>query len=290
MKKTLLASMIALSITVPAMAQDRFDNVQITTIKVADGLYMLMGEGGNLGVSIGEDGVFLVDDQYAPLTEKILAAIGDLSTDDIHFVFNTHYHGDHTGGNENLGKLGIDIVAHDNVYKRLNDSGSSKEALPIITYNDKLTFHMNGLDIKTKHYHSAHTDGDSIVYFKGKNVIHTGDTVFNESYPYVDVPGGGSWSGLLSVVKDTLANIDNETKVIPGHGPLTDKAGLQIYYDALVDINNILTPLAKQGLSLEDVKKLNPLEKYNGSYGNGFMDPDTFIGIVYMNIFNSLSD
>lgn len=294
MKRILLTSMIALSISVPAIivpafSQDRFDKVQITTIKVREDLYMLMGEGGNLGVSIGEDGVFLIDDQYAPLTDKILAAIRELSTDDIHFVFNTHFHGDHTGGNENLGKLGIDIVAHDNVYKRLND-GKMKEGLPIITFNDKLTFHLNGLDIKTKHYHSAHTDSDSIVYFKGKNVIHTGDTVFNGSYPYVDVPGGGSWSGLLHVVKDTLGNIDDETKIIPGHGPLTDKAGLQIYYDTLMDIDSILTPLAKQGLSLEDVIELAPLKKYNDDYGKGFMNPDAFISIVYMNIFNTLED
>ncbi len=287
MKKILIASVVAFAVNAGAFAQD-WDNIEITTTKVTDDLYMMMGEGGNLGVSIGEDGVFLIDDQYAPLTAKILTAIRELSTDDIHFAFNTHYHGDHTGGNENLGKEGIDIVAHDNVYKRLNDEGSAKEALPIITFNDKLTFHMNGMHIKTKHYHSAHTDSDSIVYFGGKNVIHMGDTFFNESYPYVDVPGGGSWSGLLMVVKDTLGNIDNQTQIIPGHGPLTDKGGLQVYYDVLMDIDSILTPLANQGLSLDQVKELSPLSKYDGDYGNGFMNPDTFIGIVYTNIFNSL--
>ncbi|MBL4602506.1 MAG: MBL fold metallo-hydrolase [Emcibacteraceae bacterium] len=287
MKKILLTSVALLSINASSYAQD-WDNIEITTTKVTDGIYMLMGEGGNLGVSIGEDGVFLIDDQYAPLTDKILTAIRELSTDDIHFVFNTHYHGDHTGGNENLGKKGIDIVAHDNVYKRLSDSGSAKEALPIISFNDELTFHMNGIHMKTKHYHSAHTDGDSIVYFEGKNVIHMGDTMFNEAYPYIDVPGGGSWQGLLDLTKETLTTIDDETQIIPGHGPLTNKAGLQIYNNVLMDIDSILRPLAKQGLSLDDVKKLNPLDKYNGDYGNGFMNPDTFISIVYMNIFNHL--
>lgn len=287
MKNLLLASVAALTLSSGALAQD-WDNIEITTTKVTDDLYMLMGEGGNLGVSIGEDGVFLIDDQYAPLTEKILAAIRELSSDEIHFVFNTHYHGDHTGGNENLGKKGIDIVAHDNVYQRLSDSGSAKEALPIISYNDKLTFHMNGIHIRTKHYHSAHTDGDSVVYFDGKNVIHMGDTMFNEAYPYVDVPGGGSWQGILDLAKDTLMIIDDETQIIPGHGPLTNKAGLQIYYDVLMDIDSILRPLAKTGLSLDDVKKLDPLEKYDGDYGNGFMDPDTFIGIVYMDIYNHI--
>ena len=289
MKKTVLATAVALSLPTGAFAQD-WDNIEITTIKVTDGLYMLMGEGGNLGVSISEDGVFLIDDQYAPLTEKILAAIHELSTDEIHFVFNTHYHDDHTGGNENLGKKGIDIVAHDNVYKRLSDSGSPKEALPIISFNDKLTFHMNGIHMKTKHYHSAHTDGDSVVYFEGKNVIHMGDTMFNEAYPYVDVPGGGSWQGILDLAKDTLATIDDETQIIPGHGPLTNKAGLQIYYDVLLDIDSLLRPVAKQGLSLEDAKKLSPLAKYDGDYGNGFMDPDTFISIVYMDIYNHLDN
>ena len=178
MKKTVLTSCAAIAISTTAFSQD-WESVQMITTEVTKDLYMIEGRGGNLGVSIGEDGVFLIDDQYAPLTEKILAAIRELSTDDIHFVFNTHYHGDHTGGNENLGKKGIDIVAHDNVYKRLADDNSPKEALPIISFNDMLTFHMNGIHIKTKHYHSAHTDGDSVVYFEGKNVIHMGDTFFN---------------------------------------------------------------------------------------------------------------
>ncbi len=288
MKKIALATLLTLSLGTNAFAQD-WENIEITTTKVTDDLYIMMGEGGNLGVSIGEDGVFLIDDQYAPLTEKIVAAIRELSTDDIHFVFNTHYHGDHTGGNENLGKMGIDIVAHDNVYKRLLSEDMAKEGLPIISFNDQLTFHLNGMDIRAKHFPSAHTDTDSIVYFGGKNVIHMGDTFFNEAYPYVDVPGGGSWKGLLATVKATIDNIDDDTKIIPGHGPLTNKAGLQIYYDVLMDIHNILEPIAKQGLSLEAVKKMAPLKKYDGDYGNGFMDPDTFLGIVYMDILNNLN-
>tara|TARA_R110002096_G_scaffold435770_1_gene662626 strand:- start:97401 stop:98270 length:870 start_codon:yes stop_codon:yes gene_type:complete len=285
MKKILLASVATLTLISGATAQD-WDSIQITPIKVHDNLYMMTGEGGNLGVSIGEDGVFLIDDQYAPLTEKIVAAIRTLSTDDIKFAFNTHYHGDHTGGNENLGKQGVDFVAHDNVYKRLSDSGSAKVALPVISFNDQLTFHLNGLHINTRHYKNAHTDGDSIVYFNGKNTIHMGDIFFNEAYPYVDVDGGGSWKGLMIAVQSTLNNIDDDTKIIPGHGPLTDKAGLQVYYNVLKDIDGILTPLAARGLSLDEVKKLDPLEKYDGDYGNGFMDPDTFISIVYMNIYN----
>lgn len=288
MKKIALTSIMTLTFSITAGAQD-WDNIQISTTKVTDDLYMLVGEGGNLGVSIGEDGVFLIDDQYAPLTEKILAAIRELSTDEIHFVFNTHYHGDHTGGNENLGKLGIDIVAHDNVYKRLHAEKMAKEGLPIITFNDQLTFHLNGMDIKARYYPSAHTDTDSIVYFNGKNVIHMGDTFFNESYPYVDVSGGGSWKGLLSTIKDTINNIDDETQIIPGHGPLTNKAGLILYYDVLMEIHNILEPIAKQELALDAVKKMAPLKKYDGAYGNGFMDPDTFIGIVYMDILNNLN-
>mgnify|MGYP000418641513 CR=1 FL=1 len=289
MKKFLLASVASLSLGFSASAQD-WDNIQITPIKVHENLYMMTGEGGNLGVSIGEDGVFLIDDQYAPLTEKIIAAIRTLSNDDIKFAFNTHYHGDHTGGNENLGKQGVDFVAHDNVYKRLSESGSAKEALPVITFNDQLAFHLNGLHIKTRHYKSAHTDGDSIVYFNGKNTIHMGDIFFNEAYPYVDVDGGGSWKGLMIAVQSTLNNIDDDTMIIPGHGPLTNKAGLEIYYNVLKDIDSILTPLAKQGLSLDEVKKLAPLEKYDGNYGNGFMSPDSFISIVYMDIYNHIDN
>ncbi|MCC3860652.1 MBL fold metallo-hydrolase [Pseudemcibacter aquimaris] len=287
MKKIAFASILALGLAAPATAQD-WDAVEIKPIKVRDNLYMMTGQGGNLGVSIGEDGVFLIDDQYAPLTEKILAAIKTLSSDEIQFVFNTHYHGDHTGGNENLGNKGIDIVAHDNVYKRLKDSGTTKEGLPVISFNDQLTFHLNGMDISARHYKSAHTDGDSIVYFQGANVIHMGDTFFNEAYPYVDVDGGGSWKGLLLVVKSTLNQINDDTKIIPGHGPLTDKAGLQIYHDVLMDIDSILRPIAERGLSLDEAKSLNPLEKYDGDYGNGFMDPDTFISIVYQNIKDNL--
>ncbi len=145
---------------------------------------------------------------------------------------------------------------------------------------------MNGIHIKTKHYHSAHTDGDSIVYFGEKNVIHMGDTFFNGAYPYIDVDGGGSWKGLLALVKDTLANVDDNTQIIPGHGALSDKAGLQNYYDVLMDIDRILRPLADQGLSLDQVKERKPLAKYDEDYGAGFMDPDRFISIVYTNIFN----
>ncbi|HPF47099.1 MAG TPA: MBL fold metallo-hydrolase [Emcibacteraceae bacterium] len=288
MKKTIITLAASLSIASVAVAQD-WDKIEIKTTKVADDLYMLEGEGGNLGVSIGEDGVFLIDDQYAPLTEKIVAAIRKLSNDKIHFVFNTHYHGDHTGGNENLGKMGIDIVAHDDVYKRLKESDTAKEGLPIITFNDMLTFHLNGMDIKTRHYRSAHTDGDSIVYFEGKNVIHMADIMFNEAYPYVDVDGGGSWKGVLIAVKDTLNQIDDQTKIIPGHGPLTDKAGLKIYYDVLMDIDSILRPLAEKGLPLDQVKKMAPLKKYDADYGNGFMNPDTFLSIVYMDIYNHIN-
>jgi cyclase len=287
MKKLTLATLLSLAFSVPSMSQD-WESIQITPIKVHENLYMMTGEGGNLGVSIGEDGVFLIDDQYAPLTEKILAAIRGISTDDIKFAFNTHYHGDHTGGNENLGKIGVDFVAHDNVYKRLANSGSPKEALPVISFNDQLTFHLNGLHINTRYYRSAHTDGDSIVYFNGKNTIHMGDIFFNKEYPYVDVEGGGSWKGLRIAIKSTLNNIDDETKIIPGHGPLTNKAGLQVNYDVLEDIDSILRPLAQKGLSLDEVKSIYPLEKYDGDYGNGFMDPDTFISIVHMDIKNNL--
>jgi cyclase len=204
MNARFLILLLTLSISFNALAQDnqRFENIEITTTKITEGIYMLAGDGGNMGVSIGKDGVFLIDDQYAPLTDKIVNAIGKISDDKIHFVFNTHYHDDHTGGNENLGKMGIDIVAHDDVYNRLSN-GQHKEnitpdeiqtiedGLPIISYNDTLTFHMNDIEITTKHYAHAQTDSDSVIYFEGKNVIHMGDIFENSGYPYVDIDAGG---------------------------------------------------------------------------------------------------
>ncbi|MCF6295231.1 MAG: MBL fold metallo-hydrolase [Flavobacteriaceae bacterium] len=207
-----------------------FDDVTIETIKVSDNVYMLTGYGGNIGISVGDDGVFVIDDQFAALTPKIVAAIKILSDKPIHFLVNTHWHGDHSGGNENFNRLGTTIIAHDNVRKRLSETPKRdktmrpKEALPVITFNDKLSVHINGEKVAIFHVQEAHTDGDALLYFTKSNVLHTGDVYFNGMYPYIDLGSGGSVNGYIKAVKQTLMLINDGTKVIPGHGKLSNKA------------------------------------------------------------------
>jgi glyoxylase-like metal-dependent hydrolase (beta-lactamase superfamily II) len=223
----------------PTEAQD-FESVEIKTTRVASGIYMLEGRGGNLGVSIGSDGAFLIDDQFAPLTEKILAAIRKLSGAPIRFVLNTHWHGDHTGGNENLGKAGALIVAHENVRERMSVEQfieafgrrvdpSPPGALPVVTFTDAVTFHLNGDEIHAFHVPPAHTDGDSIVHFRIANVVHTGDTYFNGRYPFIDLSTGGTIDGVIAAADRLLELCDTETRIIPSrdarHGSRPGRRG-----------------------------------------------------------------
>jgi len=282
---------IFMGFTAFAFAQDRFDNVEIKTIPVAKGIYMLQGRGGNIGISVGEDGVFIIDDQFSPLTPKILAAIKAITDQPIKFLINTHYHGDHTGGNENLGKMDVIITAHDNVYRRLHaaqkrkiaagEDAPSDASLPVITFNDGMTFHINGLKIKAHHFAHGHTDGDSVIHFKGANAVHMGDLFFNGFYPYIDNDAGGNIYGLMAAGAVTLKQIDDGTKIIPGHGPLASKADLQRYLGMLDRVIETLDPLAKKGTPVEDVLKMDPLKDFNDQWGGGFMKPDRFLGIIY---------
>ena len=278
----------------PASAQeeDRFKDVQIETVKLAEGIYMLKGEGGNIGVSAGEDGVFLIDDQFAPLTDRIKAAIAKISDKPIRFVFNTHWHGDHTGGNENLGKAGAAIVAHDNVYARMSKENvmeafnmkvppAPKAALPVISFNDTVTFHLNGQEIHTRHYPHSHTDGDSVVHFRERNVVHTGDIFFNQSYPFIDSGSGGSIDGLIATVKDMLTWVDGKTKIIPGHGPVTDRKAMEAYLEFLVTVRSRIGDLVDEGKSMEEAVAAKPLADYDATLGKGFLSTDKFVEIVY---------
>jgi len=226
-----------------------FDKVQISTIKVAENIYMLQGQGGNIGVCVGEDGVFIVDDQFAPLTAKIKAAIAKLSNKSIRFVINTHWHFDHVGGNENMGEAGAVIVAHENVRKRMSTDQfieffnkklppSPKVALPVITFTQDIAFHLNNEETRIFHATNAHTDGDAIVFFKKSNVIHTGDIYFAGIYPFIDTSSHGSIDGMIKAAKHILSIINDDTKVIPGHGPLSKKAELAEYVEMLVSLNN----------------------------------------------------
>lgn len=296
MLRTLALTALTLaSFTGLAQAYDRFDDVKIITTKVDKGIYMLQGSGGNIGISAGPDGVFMIDDQYSPLTPKILDAVTAISPEPVKFLINTHWHGDHTGGNENLGKLGVVIVAHDNVYKRLSTdqfmeafnhkvAAAPKQALPVVSFNDEVTFHLNGLHIKARHYSHAHTDGDSVILFQDKNIIHMGDLFFNGFYPFVDQSAGGSLLGLIAATGEILNLIDGKTKIIPGHGPLASKQDLQDYHNMMQQVVQILTPLAQEGLSTEEVIKRNPLKDLNQKWGGGFMKPETFLTINYPEI------
>lgn len=302
--KNLKQSLIALftiglsSIASVAVAQDQdFDKVEIETIPVAQNIYMLTGEGGNIGVATGDDGVLLIDDQYAPLTTKIKAAVSQISDQPIKFLINTHWHFDHTGGNENLGSSGVVIVAHDEVYTRMSTDqfieafgrsipASPPEALPKITFNDTVTFHLNGQTIQGFHVEPAHTDGDTVIYFPEADVIHTGDVYFNGMYPFIDTSSGGSIDGMILAVEKVLALAGSETKIIPGHGALSNRAELETYQKMLVDVKSKTETAIAQGLSLEEFIASNPTAEYDQSWGQGFLNAEAFLTIVYNSLKN----
>ena len=289
--RTILAALAA-SIAFGAQAQQRnFDAVQIKATKVAEHVYMLEGEGGNIGVSAGEDGVFLIDDQFAPLTPKIVEAVKTISDKPIRFLLNTHWHGDHTGGNENLGKAGVVIVAHDNVYKRMSVGGviqmlkqsyppAPKAALPVITFSETATFHMNGDDVTSHHLQPAHTDGDSFVHFRKANVIHTGDVFAAYRYPFIDMESGGSVRGIVRAIDRMLPLIDENTRVIPGHGPLSRRADVLAYRKMIETVAGRVETMVKSGKTLEQVIAAKPTREFDEAWG-AFRKPDAFTEIVY---------
>ena len=297
LRPVLRPSLLALCLTFllqPARAQN-FDNVEIQVVDVADGVYMLVGSGGNIGVSAGEDGVFLIDDQYAPLTDKIRAAVATISDQPIRFVLNTHWHGDHTGGNENLGEAGVLIVAHDNVRERMSTEQvntfferttppSPDAALPVITFGEDVTFHLNGNAIHAFHVEPGHTDGDAVIHFRGANAVHMGDLYFASGYPFIDLSSGGNVDGVINAAATVLGMIDDETKVIPGHGPLSDKAGLQAYHDMLVDIRDTILEMIADGKSLDEVLAAKPTAAYDAEWGQSFIKPEPMVRFVYTSL------
>jgi glyoxylase-like metal-dependent hydrolase (beta-lactamase superfamily II) len=289
-------AVLALAAAQPgAVHAQEMQDVRIETVEVAPGIYMLVGRGGNIGVSVGEDGVFLIDDQYAPLTDKVVAAIRAVSDAPIRFVLNTHWHGDHTGGNENLGEAGALIVAHDNVRKRMRVEQflevfdrtvepAPPGALPVVTFSETVTFHLNGDEIHAFHVENAHTDGDAIIVFRNADVVHMGDTYFNGVYPFIDISTGGSIDGVIAAADAVLATIGDETRIIPGHGPLSGKAELKAFRDMMAGVRAAVAEQVAAGKTLEETIAAGPTAPWDAAWGAGFIKPETFTRIVYVDL------
>ena len=293
--KFLFVALLAACVSRVASAQQDFSKTEVKSEKLADGVFMLTGAGGNIGVSAGPDGVFMIDSQYAPLTDKIKAALATISDKPVRFVLNTHWHGDHTGGNENLGKTGAVIVAQENVRKRMSSEQFNKmidkkspaspaAALPLVTFLDSVSFHVNGDDVDAFHVPPAHTDGDAIVYFRKANVLHMGDTFFNGMYPFVDLSSGGTIAGMIGACDRGLAMGDASTKIIPGHGPSGNKADLKAFREMLAASRDAIAPLVKAGKTLDEVKAAKPTAALDEKWGKGFLKPELWVSIVYADL------
>lgn len=291
---TLCAAAIAVT---PAAAQERdFSKVEIRIERLAPGVAVLFGAGGNIGLSYGEDGNVIVDDQFAPLTDKIVAAIRTLDADPVRFVVNTHWHGDHTGGNENFGKRGAVIVAHDNVRERLSTKqvirafdmtvpASPRHALPVVTFGDGASLHLNGDTLHLIHVANAHTDGDTLVHWAKGDVLHMGDTFFHrDSFPFVDLGSGGSIEGMVAAANKGLELAGPNTRIIPGHGPMARRAELLAYRDMLVDVRGKVAAGIAAGRTLAQIQAARPAARYG--MADGFMKPDQFVEAVYNSLRN----
>lgn len=263
-------------------AQDRFAKVEIKAQHVSESVHMLTGAGGNIGVSAGDDGIVIIDDQFAPLAEKIAAALANINTSPVKYVVNTHYHGDHTGGNAWLKEIqDATILAHENVRVRLASKEDHKHsALPVVTYEQGIKIHFNGETINVMHLPSGHTDSDSAVMFEKANVLHTGDLFFKDRFPYVDIKGGGSVQGYMASVQVLLNNIDENSKVIPGHGSLSNKEELQAFLDMMRATSNQVGKMKANGKTLEQAVAAGLDDKW-ASWGTGWINEERWITTLY---------
>ncbi len=260
--------------------------------QVAPGVHVLYGQAGNIGVSAGADGVYLIDDQYAAMTPKVLEALAKINPDAPRFVLNTHWHTDHTGGNENLASQGSVILAHDQVRLRMSTEqvseffkrstpASPARALPRVTFNDSMSLHVNGDELRGIHAPQAHTDGDVFIHFRKANVIHTGDLMFAGMYPFVDLESGGSYDGLIAAVDTMLVLADEKTRIIPGHGKVTDRAGLRAYRDMLATTSARMRELVKAGKTVEQVLAEQPFADYDASLAWQFITAERYVRILH---------
>lgn len=268
------------------------NEIKITSIKLTENYYMLKGSGGNIGLLIGKDGVLMIDDQFAPLTPKILEAIKKITPKPVTYLLNTHWHGDHTGGNLNMSKEGATIVSHENVRKRMSKDqvvrgrtrkASPKKALPVLTFTEDMMFHYNEDDILFTHVHDAHTDGDAIVYFTKNNVIHTGDTYFQGKFPYIDLDSGGSIDGYIDGISKIIMLADDKTKIMPGHGKVADKKELIAYKKMLLELKGLIQIEIDKGKTLEKVKNNKEITKKYASF-NGWITEEKIRTTIYKSL------
>ncbi|MCL4524785.1 MAG: MBL fold metallo-hydrolase [Acidobacteria bacterium] len=296
MRKFFLIALMLFAISAIAQQEPDWSKVQIKVTKVSGNIYMLEGEGGNIAASVGEDGIVIVDDQFAPLADKIQAALKNLGITDkpVRFVINTHYHGDHTGGNAPFASSGSTVIAHDNVRKRLESGGiggnggslrfeakpAPKPALPVITFGQDVTVHVNGEDIRALHLPSGHTDGDSIIFFPKNNVVHMGDDFVRYGFPFIDVSSGGSVQGMIAAMEKAMAQLPPDVKVIPGHGAISNLDDVREFVKMLKDTSAVVENALKAHKTLEQLKQdkiLAPWQKWSGD----FINMDAFIETLY---------
>lgn len=280
-----MTSILCIGVFTVAFAQNK--DVTIKIQKLTEKVYMLEGKGGNIGVSIGEDGVLMIDSQFAQLTPKILEAIKTLSNKPIKYLANTHHHGDHTGGNENISKLQTSIIAHENVYKRIHENPKQSDAaLPILTFNDKMSLYINGEQVIIFHVNNAHTDGDALLYFTKSNVLHTGDTYFKGRYPYIDLTSGGSINGYIQAAKSAMILIDENTKIIPGHGNLSNKTEYTAFLKMLETLKHSVNTEINNGKTEDEVVANQALTKtYDDlDYGCCFISSEKMRRMLYRSL------
>jgi cyclase len=271
--KNIALTLLSAFIYCTALHSQNFDSVQIRATKLTESIYMLEGSGGNIGALVGNDGIIIVDDQFAPLTEKIKTALSKISNKPVKFVVNTHFHGDHAGGNENFGSQGAIIVAHNNARKRLTvdyffeafketQKASTFEALPKVTFADSVTFHMNGETVHVFYAKNAHTDGDIIIHFRESNIFHCGDVFVRYGFPFIDAGAGGSIDGMIKAIEHLIGVANDQSKIIPGHGQLSTRKDLIDYRTMLVTVRNRIADGIKQGKTLQQIADSDPLKGY----------------------------
>lgn len=293
MMKIIVAIFVLLFAVAVQAQQTDFSKVEIKATKVAGNVYMLEGSGGNIGVSVGDDGILIVDDEFAPLADKIRASLKTLGQGKLRFILNTHWHGDHTGGNVAFGPE-APIIAHDNVRKRLSTEqrseffksttpASPNEALPVITFDQALSVYFNGEEIRAIHFPHGHTDGDSVIFFTKSNVVHLGDDFFAGRFPFVDLESDGSVEGLVKNVEELIGKIPPGAKLIPGHGPISTLDDLKAYHHMLVETTGIVRQKIAAGKSLDQIKSEGLPDEWK-SWGTGFIKTDLWIEIVYRSL------